>query len=78
MSGCGNARFLRRLPAVGGLILVGNVLRNTALVALQADGKAAAAWLHEGVGLLTLAVICALIFRLTQIQTPASPPARPR
>jgi exosortase/archaeosortase family protein len=64
LGGCGNTRFLRRLPAIGVLILAGNVLRNTALIALQADGKPVAAWLHEGIGLVTLAVVCAFIFRL--------------
>jgi exosortase/archaeosortase family protein len=62
LGGCGNPHFLRRLPAVGALILAGNVRRNTALIALQADGKPVAAWLHEGIGLVTLAVVCALIF----------------
>ena len=76
LTGCGNARFLQRLPAVGCLVLIGNVLRNAALVALQADGQPVAAWLHEGIGLLTLATVCALIFRLMQalpFQAQASP-----
>jgi exosortase/archaeosortase family protein len=68
---CGNARFLNRLPAVGGLILAGNVLRNTALIALQADGKPVADWLHEGIGLVTLAAVCAFIFRLMNARTAA-------
>ncbi|MDR0634604.1 MAG: exosortase Q, partial [Azoarcus sp.] len=71
--GCDNRRFLCRLPAVGALALAGNVLRNTALVALQADGKPVAAWLHEGIGLFTLAAVCALVFRLMQVRAePAS------
>ncbi|MDR0717328.1 MAG: exosortase Q [Azoarcus sp.] len=74
LGGCGNAHFLRRLPAVGCLVLTGNVLRNTALVALQADGKAVAAWLHEGVGLVTLAVVCALVFRLMRVRAPGAAP----
>ncbi|MDR2031288.1 MAG: exosortase Q [Azoarcus sp.] len=74
LSGCGNAHFLRRLPAVGGLVLTGNVLRNTALVALQADGKAVAAWLHEGIGLVTLAGVCALVFRLMRVRPPEAAP----
>ncbi|MDR1228100.1 MAG: exosortase Q [Azoarcus sp.] len=64
LTGCDNRRFLRRLPVVGALVLAGNVLRSTALVALQADGMPVAAWLHEGIGLLTLAIVCALVFRL--------------
>jgi exosortase/archaeosortase family protein len=62
--GCDNKRFLRRLPVVGALILIGNVLRNAALVALQADGQPVAGWLHEGIGLVTLAVVCLLIVTL--------------
>jgi exosortase/archaeosortase family protein len=74
LGGCGNARFLRRLPAVGGLVLAGNVLRNTALIALQADGKPVAAWLHEGIGLVTLAVVGALVFRLMNVRAAAPVP----
>ena len=66
LTGCDNTRFLRRLPVVGSLVLAGNVLRNAALIALQADGKAVAAWLHEGIGLLTLVTVCALIFQIIQ------------
>ena len=66
LTGCSNRCFLRRLPFVGCLVLVGNVFRNTALVALQADGTAVPAWLHEGIGLVTLATVCTLIFRLMQ------------
>jgi exosortase/archaeosortase family protein len=51
-------RFLRRLPAVGALVLAGNVLRNTVLVALEAQGPVAPAW-HEGIGLVVLAAVCA-------------------
>lgn len=50
-------RFLRRLPAVGALVLTGNVLRNTLLVALEAQGPLAAAW-HEAIGLAVLAAVC--------------------
>jgi exosortase/archaeosortase family protein len=51
-------RFLRRLPAVGALVLAGNVLRNTVLVAFEARGPLAAAW-HEAIGLAVLAAVCA-------------------
>ncbi|MDR1423886.1 MAG: exosortase Q [Azoarcus sp.] len=74
LSGCHNARFLRRLPVVGALVLAGNVLRNAALVALQADGQAAAAWLHEGIGLVTLAAVCALVFRLMVVRAAEAAP----
>ncbi|MDR1889023.1 MAG: exosortase Q, partial [Zoogloeaceae bacterium] len=63
-----NARFLARLPAVGLLVLLGNVLRNTVLVAAQADGRPLAHWLHEGVGLFMLAAVCIAIAALMQAQ----------
>lgn len=75
LCGCGSARFFRRLPAVGALVLLGNVLRNTALIALQADGRPVAAWLHEGVGLVVLTAVCALIFCLMRSRAPDAAPA---
>lgn len=57
-----DASFFARLPAVGLLVLSGNVLRNTVLVALAASaartGTAPPAWLHEAVGLAALAAVC--------------------
>lgn len=53
-------RFLRRLPVVGVLVLAGNVLRNTLLVALEARGPLAAAW-HEAIGLAVLAGVCLVV-----------------
>lgn len=54
----GNKTFLLRLPVVGALVLLGNVLRNTVLVALQASGTAVPGWGHEAVGLVVLATVC--------------------
>jgi exosortase/archaeosortase family protein len=51
--------FLTRLPAVGLLVLTGNVVRNTVLVAAQAEGAPLSAWVHDGVGLVVLAAVCA-------------------
>lgn len=51
--------FLTRLPAVGLLVLTGNVVRNTVLVAAQAEGAPLPAWTHDGVGLVVLAAVCA-------------------
>jgi exosortase/archaeosortase family protein len=60
-----DASFLARLPAVGLLVLTGNVLRNTVLVALAASaarsGSAPPAWLHEAVGLAALAAVCGAV-----------------
>jgi exosortase/archaeosortase family protein len=57
----GNRAFLTRLPAVGMLVLSGNVLRNTVLVAAEASGREIPGWVHEAVGLLVLAAVCSAI-----------------
>lgn len=56
--GRANRSFLLRLPIVGALVLVGNVLRNSVLVAFQASGAPLPGWGHEAVGLLVLALVC--------------------
>ena len=53
-----NRSFLLRLPGVGVLVLLGNVLRNTVLVAAQASGHDLPAWGHDAVGLVVLALVC--------------------
>jgi exosortase/archaeosortase family protein len=57
--GRSNRNFLLRLPAVGALVLLGNVVRNTVLVALQASGMHLPTWGHEAIGLVVLALVCA-------------------
>ena len=63
---CGrrNAGFLARLPLVSLLVLAGNVGRNSLLVALEAGGGHVAGWVHEAIGLLVLAAVCAAIARV--------------
>jgi len=56
--GRNNRSFLLRLPVVGVLVLLGNVLRNTMLVALQASGTHVPGWTHDAVGLVVLAAVC--------------------
>ncbi len=53
--------FLRRMPWIGALVLLGNVLRNTVLVALESRPQGLAAALHEGIGLAALALVCAAV-----------------
>ena len=53
-----NTTFLLRLPVVGAQVLLGNVLRNTVLVATQASGAPLPTWGHDAVGLLVLAAVC--------------------
>jgi len=57
-------RFIARLPWVGALVLAGNVLRNSVLVALEAlDARQASVpqALHEAIGLVVLALVCAAV-----------------
>jgi exosortase/archaeosortase family protein len=63
-SGLRDALLLRRLPLVGLLVLTGNVLRNTVLVALEARPQALAPWAHEAIGVVALAIVVALALRL--------------
>ena len=56
-----DASFLARLPVVSMLVLLGNVLRNAMLVALEASGAHPPGWLHEAVGLAVLAAVCGAI-----------------
>lgn len=56
--------FLRRLPGVGAIVLISNVLRNTVLVALESRPQGLEAALHEGIGLLALALVCTAVIAL--------------
>ena len=51
--------FLARLPMVGALVLAGNIVRNSVLIAFEGAGHPLEPWAHEGLGLLILAVVCA-------------------
>ena len=57
--GRSNRSFLMRLPMVSVLVLAGNVVRNTVLVACEASGLHLPTWGHEAVGLVVLASVCA-------------------
>lgn len=61
LTGRRDAPFLRRLPAVGALVLAGNVLRNSVLVALEARPQGLDAALHEAIGVGVLAAVCAAV-----------------
>lgn len=56
--------LLRRIPLLGALVLVGNILRNSLLV-LQETGRLGwPGWMHEGIGLLVFVAVCALVLRI--------------
>jgi exosortase/archaeosortase family protein len=56
-----SAGFLARLPFVSLLVLAGNILRNTLLVALEASGRGATGAMHDAIGLSVLALACGSI-----------------
>lgn len=64
IGGARDNRFLTRLPGVGLLVLAGNVVRNTVLVALEARPQGLAPWAHEAIGLAALAAVCAAVVAL--------------
>ena len=53
-----NRTFLMRLPIVGVLVLTGNIVRNTLLVAAEASGQHLPGWAHEAIGLMVLVLVC--------------------
>lgn len=53
--------FVRRLPWVSALVLAGNVLRNSVLVALEARRAAVPEALHQAIGLVVLTAVCAVV-----------------
>lgn len=64
--------FLLRLPLVGITVLAGNILRNTVLVLREAAGWDWPSFMHAAVGLIVLALVCAVIFRLMSRRASAS------
>ncbi len=62
--GLDDRRFLKRLAGVGAIVMIGNVLRNSVLVVLESRQAQVPALLHEGIGLVVLALVCAAVARL--------------
>ena len=60
-SGLRDRVMLARLPWVGVLVLAGNVLRNSVLVALEAQRESVSDAVHQGVGLVVLVAVCAAV-----------------
>lgn len=70
-------RFLRRLPLIGVVVLAGNVVRNSVLVARESRGDVAQ-WVHEAVGLAVLAVVCsAVVVFVARMQSGVHAPSSP-
>ena len=56
-----NRAFITRLPLVSATVLAGNIVRNTVLVAADADGVVMTDAMHAAVGLLAFAVVGTII-----------------
>ncbi len=77
--------FLRRLPSIGLIVLLGNIGRNTVLVARETELLAWPEWTHEAVGIAVFAVVCTLVLRhvaaadggLSRGSFRGSPPSEP-
>lgn len=59
-----DADFVRRLPLVGLFVLVGNVLRNALLVALESRPQGLDPALHQAIGLAVLALVCLAVIAI--------------
>jgi len=62
--GLDTRRFAKRLAFVGVIVLMGNVLRNSVLVVLEARQASVPALWHEAIGLAVLALVCAAVARV--------------
>ena len=62
--GLSDRRFAQRAPLVGAIVLLGNVLRNSVLVALESRTAGLAPLWHEVIGLIVLAVVCGAVWLL--------------
>ncbi len=65
-AGLRDAVFARRLPWVGAVVLVGNALRNSVLVVLEARPQGLAASVHELIGLTALAATTLVVVAVMQ------------
>jgi exosortase/archaeosortase family protein len=63
-TGLSDAPFARRAAWVGAIVLLGNVLRNSVLVALESRPAGLGTAWHEAIGLGVLAVVCAAVLAL--------------
>ncbi|HSV72079.1 MAG TPA: exosortase Q [Methylibium sp.] len=59
--GLRDGALLRRLPAVGLMVLAGNVVRNTVLVALASRPQGLGEVAHQAIGLAVLAAVCGAV-----------------
>lgn len=65
--------LLRRIPLLGALVLVANILRNSLLVLQETGRLGGPGWLHEGIGLAVFAALCQLVLRVVAFGAPRFP-----
>lgn len=56
--------FIKRIAGVGALVLAGNIVRNSLLVAMEADRVTKPQWMHELVGILVFLCVCTAVLLL--------------
>ena len=62
--GLRDASFLRRLPLIGLVVLIGNVLRNSLLVGLEARPQGLSGAWHDAIGIAILMIVIGLTLRV--------------
>jgi exosortase/archaeosortase family protein len=65
-AGLRDRALLACLPWVGVLVLAGNVLRNSVLVALESQQAQVSEAMHQGVGLAVLVLVCSAVVAVVQ------------
>jgi exosortase/archaeosortase family protein len=65
-TGLSDRLFVRRAAWVGAIVLFGNVLRNSVLVALESRPAGLSTAWHEAIGLAALAAVCITVLALLQ------------
>lgn len=63
--GLRDGALLRRLPVVGLIVMAGNVVRNSVLVALESRPEGLGAGAHEAIGFVVLSVVCSAVLLWT-------------
>lgn len=64
-----DGKFLRRIPAVGAAVLIGNILRNTLLVVKEAGLVQWPNWTHDAIGVAAFTLVA--VFVLWQMRSAA-------
>lgn len=68
--GLRDGALLRRLPVVGLIVMAGNVVRNSVLVALESRPHGLGAGAHEAIGFVVLSVVCSAVLLWTMRDEP--------